>query len=316
MSEAGYSTIEVRFRAVQAVERGWVVGDAADAHGVTRQTLHRWLKRYKAHGEVGLVRKPGSGRPRKLEELEGEALRAIVLRPASAFGYETDLWTVGRLHRVIWEQYQVAISRDTVWRRLREAGLTYQKPEREYYEIDEESRQQWRRYEVPNIRKCVEKYRAILYFQDESNVSLTAFLGKTWAPRGQTPRARVTGKRGGVAAMSAISKPGHLLFRLLEKRIASDEVIEFLAQMLKHHPRRHLVVVMDQARPHTAKKTTAFINSQRRLHVFFLPAYSPDWNPDEKVWNHLKHHELKSHQAKTKNELKQLTRRKLQSMAK
>ncbi len=116
--------------------------------------------------------------------------------------------------------------------------------------------------------------------------------------------------------MSAISKPGHLLFRLLEKRIASGEVIDFLAQMLKHHPRRHLVVVMDQARPHTSKKTKAYIESQRRLHVFYLPSYSPDWNPDEKVWNHLKHHELKSHQAKTKDELKRLTRRKLQSMAK
>jgi transposase len=199
---------------------------------------------------------------------------------------------------------------------LREAGLTYQKPEREYYEIDERARQKWRRYEVPKIRKCVEKYRAILYFQDESNVSLTAFLGKTWAPRGQTPTARVTGKRGGVAAMSAISKPGHLLFRLLEKRIASDEVIEFLSQMLQHHPRRHLVVVMDQARPHTSKKTKEFIERQSRLHVFYLPSYSPDWNPDEKVWNHLKHHELKSHQAKTKEELKRLTLQKLQSMAK
>jgi len=215
MSEAGYSTVEVRIRAVEAVRRGWVVGDAADAFGVTRQTLHRWLSRYAKDREAGLARRPGSGRPRKLEELDEEAIRAIVLRPATTFGYETDLWTVGRLHRVIGEQYHVAVSRDTVWRRLREAGLTYQKPEREYHEIDEEARQKWRRYEVPKIRKCVEKYRAILYFQDESNVSLTAFLGKTWAPCGQTPKARVTGKRGGVAAMSAISKPGHLLFRLL-----------------------------------------------------------------------------------------------------
>jgi transposase len=316
MSEGGYSTVEVRIRAVEAVRRGWAVGEAADAFGVTRQTLHRWLSRYEKGGEAGLARRPGSGRPRKLEELDEEDICAIVLRPATAFGYETDLWTVGRLHRVIGEQYHVAVSRDTVWRRLREAGLTYQKPEREYHEIDEEARQKWRRYEVPKIRKCVEKYRAILYFQDESNVCLTAFLGKTWAPCGQTPKARVTGKRGGVAAMSAISKPGHLLFRLLDKRIASGEVIEFLAQMLKHHPRRHLVVVMDQARPHTSKKTTEFIESQPRLHVFYLPSYSPDWNPDEKVWNHLKHHELKTHQAKTKNELKSLTRRKLQSMAK
>jgi transposase len=316
MSEEGYSIYEVRIRAVKAVRRGWSATEAADAYGVSRATLYRWLTRYEGSGANGLRRQIGSGRPRKLEELGEEELRGIVLRPASKFGYETDLWTVGRLHHVIRQQYHVAVSRDTVWRRLREAGLTYQKPEREYHEIDEEARRKWRRYEVPKIRKCVEKYRAILYFQDESNVSLTAFLAKTWSPRGQTPKARVTGTRGGVAAMSAISKPGHLLFRLLEKRIASDEVIEFLTQMLKHHPRRHLVVVMDQARPHTSKKTKDFIESQPRLHVFYLPSYSPDWNPDEKVWNHLKQYELKSHQAKTKDELKQLTRRKLQSMAK
>ena len=109
---------------------------------------------------------------------------------------------------------------------------------------------------------------------------------------------------------------GHLLFLLHEKRIASAEVIDFLRQMLKHHPRRHLVVVMDQAPPHVSKKTKGYIISQHRLHVFHLPKYSPDWNPDEKVWNHLKHHELKAHQAKTKSELKALTRNKLRRMSK
>jgi len=58
-----------------------------------------------------------------------------------------------------------------------------------------------------------------------------------------------------------------------------------------------------------------FVKSQRRLHVFHLPPYSPDWNPDEKVWNHLKHQELKSHQAKTKQELRQLAETKLSKMA-
>jgi len=115
--------------------------------------------------------------------------------------------------------------------------------------------------------------------------------------------------------MSAISKPGHLLFRLHEKRIASDEVIDFLGQMLAYHPHRHLVVVMDQAPPHVSKKTMGYIEQQRRLHVFHLPKYSPDWNPDEKVWNHLKHQELKAHQAKTKEELKILAMQKLQGMS-
>ncbi|MCA9191267.1 MAG: IS630 family transposase [Planctomycetales bacterium] len=237
--------------------------------------------------------------------------------PASTFGFETDLWTVGRLHSVIVSRFKVSVSNDTVWRRLREAGLTYQKPELEYYEIDEEARNKWLRYEVPKIKRCVAKHRGILYFQDESNVSRTAFLGKTWSPRVQTPKAKVTGKRGGVSAMSAISRPGNLVFRLLDKRIDSTEVISFLVQiqMLRHHPRRHLVVVMDQAKPHTSKKTKEYIDSEPRLHVFYLPAYSPDRNPDKKVWNHLKHHELKSHQAKDKGELKSLARRKLRSMA-
>ena len=280
------------------------------------RTLQRWLARYSGGGREGLQRKEGSGRPRKLEDLTEEELKKLVLQGASHFGFETDLWTVGRLRRVIMEEFSIELSKNTVWRRLRDAGLTYQKPEREYYEIDEVSRKKWLRYEVPKIRRCVKKHRGILYFQDESNVSLTAFLGKTWAPCGETPKVTVTGKRAGIAANSAISRNGRLLFRLLDKRIASKEVIEFLAQMLRHHPRRHLVVVMDHAPPHTSKKTKTWIASQPRLHVFHLPKYSPDWNPDEKVWNHLKHQELTSHQAKTKSELKELTRRKLHSMAK
>ena len=316
MGEGSHLPTAVRERAVKAVRDGIPKRTVAQAFGVARLTLYRWLERFESDGTDGLKRRYGSGRPRKLEELTEEEIKGIILQGASVFGFETDLWTVGRLRRVIHERYQIALSENTVWRRLREAGLTYQKPEREYYEIDEATREAWLAEDVPIIRETVVKHRAILYFQDESNVSLTAFLGKTWAPCGKTPRSRVTGKRGGVAALSALSRRGHLLFRLLEKRIASAEVIDFLRQMLRHHPRRHLVVVMDQAPPHTSKKTRAFIEQQPRLHVFYLQKYSPDWNPDEKVWNHLKHQELKSHQAKTKDELKHLTRRKLRSMAK
>lgn len=315
MVEGCYSTLELRERAVAAVYRGMPRGEVAEAYGVDRTTLYRWLKRYEKQGGAGLRRKPGSGRPRTLADLDSSDFRDFVLEPASAFGFESDLWTVRRIHQVIVQQHKIQVSQDTIWRRLREAGLTYQKPEREYYEIDEQARQEWLRCEVPKIRETVEKHRAILYFQDESNVSLTALLGKTWALRGRTPKAKVTGKRGGIAAMSAISRRGHLLFRLHEKRIASAEVIDFLGQMLKHHSRRHLVVVMDQAPPHVSKKTKSYIDSQTRLHVFYLPKYSPDWNPDEKVWNHLKHQELQAHPAKTKEELKQLAHRKLENMA-
>lgn len=316
MSDGTHLTATVRERAAQAVIDGMSILTVAAAYGVDRKTVSRWVSKFSGSGRAALHRKAGSGRPRKLNELSEDELSTIVLQGAIAFGFETDLWTVSRLRRVIQDEFRIQLSKNTIWRRLRDAGLTYQKPEREYYEIDEAARKKWIRYEVPKIQRAVQKHGAILYFQDESNISLTAFLGKTWAPCGQTPKVNVTGKRAGVAATSAISNRGQLLFRLLDRRIASQEVIEFLDQMLRHHPNRHLVVVMDQAPPHTSNKTKAWIAGQSRLHVFHLPKYSPDWNPDEKVWNHLKHQELAAHQAKSKEELKLLARRKLQSMAK
>lgn len=314
---SGYSTFDVRIRAVRAVmDDGLTVTDVAQAYGTDRSTIHRWLNRFADDGENGLERSPVPGRPRKLAGLDANTLIGIVLAPATKFGYETDFWTTRRLIQVIGSRFGVSLSKQTVMRRLHEAGLSYQKPERQYFELSEEERAEWRRVQVPKIRRAVRKFKALLYFQDEANVSLTALLGKTWGVRGCPPKQCVTGKRGGVSAMSAITSRGQLIFRLHDKRIASDEVIDFLGQMLRHHPKRHLVVAMDQAPPHVSKKTMAYIESQRRLHVFHLPKYSPDWNPDEKVWNHLKHQELKSHQAKTKAELKILTEEKLTSMAK
>lgn len=249
-----------------------------------------------------------------MPELDRSQLRQIVLKPASKFGYETDLWTSTRLLQVIRNKLHLQISRPTIWRRLRDIGLTYQKPERRYFQASETVRQEWMKSELPKIRATVEKYRAVLYFEDEANISLSPILGKTWAPKGKTPIQRVTGKRGGVAALSAISKDGRLIFRLLEKRINSGDIINFLAQILKHHPARHIVVVMDKASCHVSKKTRAFIATQRRLHVFYFPSYSPDWNPDEKVWNHLKHQEMKGHQARTKAEMKKVAHQKLTKM--
>ena len=312
-----YSTFEIRARAVKACEMGMPLGQVAAAYQTDRTTIYRWVKRYDAAGSPEGLRRcssPGSGRPRTLKENESAKLLHVVVKGASEFGYETDLWTCRRAAQVLWQEFKLRVSRQTVWRRLRESGLTYQKPERRYLEASEAERTKWRRYELPKIRRCAKQHKAVLYFEDEANISLTAVLGKTWAPSGQTPTRVVSGKRGGVAAISAVSKKGRLVFRLLEKRINSTDVINFLVQLLKHHTRRHLVVVMDQAPPHTSKKTHAFVESQTRLHVFYLPKYSPDWNPDEKIWNQLKHQELKDHGARTKSELKQLASRKLRKM--
>jgi transposase len=226
-----YSTYDVRVRAVRAVLSGLPVSHVARAYNTDRTTVHRWVKRFLVSGtDSSLRRRPTSGRPRKLVQLSERGLKEIVLAPASDYGFETDLWTVSRLRTVLVEEFGQEISDDTVWRRLREAGLTWQVPERQYFQADPAERTEWLEQMAPEIRRIVEENDAILYCQDEASVALTPFLGKTWAERGRPRKVPVTGSRASIAAMSALSPRGRLVFQLYEKRIASAEVIAFLGQ--------------------------------------------------------------------------------------
>ena len=125
-----YSTLEVRLRAVDAVKKGMPVTQAATAFGIDRTTLRRWLARHDQGGDAGLQRLPVPGRPRILAGVTLDKIKSMVLTPATKSNYETDLWTVGRLHAVFIDRFRVEVSEDTVWRRVRQAGLTWQTAER------------------------------------------------------------------------------------------------------------------------------------------------------------------------------------------
>jgi len=312
-----HSDYDLKVRAVKAVLAGQSIDSVTKSFGLDRSTIHRWLQIYRKTRKLSsLEPKIRSGRPRITSDGQSKQLERDIKKPASKFGFETDFWTCRRIIQHAKKALRINISQPTMWRRLTEAGLSYQKPEKRFFEGDIKLKESWLKQDLPRIKRAVRKHKAILYFEDEASISLAPVLGKTWAPKGQTPIQMVTGNRGSISAMSAISKSGHLIFTLPDERIKSAQVIDFLSQMLKHHSRRHLVVVMDQARPHVSKVTKEFIAKQKRLHVFYLPPYSPEFNPDEKVWNHLKNEELKGHQAKNRKELKKVARKKLRQMAK
>lgn len=311
-----HSNHDLRLRAIDAVLDGQSIEAVSKSFGYDRSTIHRWLQSCGRNRDSDTLKpKPRSGRPRQWSRKEQRRLVRDLMKPASKFGFETDFWTCRRIIQHVQRKFRSKISQPSMWRYLRESDLTFQKPEKRYREADPAAQQEWLRTTLPEIKRVTRKFKAVLYFEDEASVQLAPVIGKTWAPRGQTPIQKVTGNRGSVAAISAISSDGRLLFNLHRGRFKSAEIIHFLDQMLKHHKRRHIVVVMDCAKPHVSKATKAFIESQKRLHVFYLPSRSPEFNPDEKVWNHLKHQELKSHQASNLDELERLARKKLRKMS-
>jgi len=309
-----YSTQQLRQKALLAIEKGRTAIDVADALGVHRSSIYRWVTW--SQKDETLARRKGSGRPGAFSDENAARLLKLIMKPATSFGFETDFWTSARLIKVAKQQLRITVSRSTMCKMLRDSEFSYKKPERRYYQASEDLRQEWIRVTVPKIKRLARKKRAILYFEDEATIRLTGVLARTWGPKGQRIVKRVTGLRGTIPVISALNPNGKLIFKLLRKKISSKEVIQFLSQMLKQHPRRHLIVVMDRARPHTSQETTNFIRMNPRLHVFYLPPYSPDLNPDEQVWNYLKNEELKSHKANSTEELRKLSQQKLRRLAK
>ena len=70
--------------------------------------------------------------------------------------------------------------------------------------------------------------------------------------------------------------------------VNADIFIEFLKRLISG-AERMIFLIVDRGPAHRAKKTKAFVESLGdKLRLFFLPPYSPDRNPDELVWKHLK----------------------------
>jgi len=293
------------------------VTSSARVLGVGRASIHRWINRFEKKGAVPRFHSESVGRPTAIDLSAGRKLLKMIRQPASRFGYESDFWTRRRIMQTAKSEFGLKLSKSGLLRFFVKFEQSYKKPETRYYESNTKEQKLWQKNEVPKIKAVVMKYKAILYFEDEANISLSPVVGKTWGPIGEKIIRKITGARGSVSAISAISSSGDLIFNVHSsgKRYNSDSIIRFLSQMLKHHHRRHLVVVMDQAPCHKSKKVKEFVRTQKRLHVFYLPPRSPEFNPDEKVWRHLKNEELRDHQATNVDDLKSLTKKKLASMS-
>jgi transposase len=75
---------------------------------------------------------------------------------------------------------------------------------------------------------------------------------------------------------------------ITKDRVGAKVFIDFLIRLI-HNAKKPIFMVVDGHPAHRAKKVSQFVDSVKdRLRLFFLPPYSPELNPDEWVWNHLK----------------------------
>jgi hypothetical protein len=122
---------------------------------------------------------------------------------------------------------------------------------------------------------------ADIFFVDEASVRSDAHRSLTWGKRDETPVGKNSGGRFGLSVISAVSPRGDMRFSFIADRMNSKKFIEFLKK-LHRDAGKPILVITDHARYHHSHEAQPFVGQQEgRILLAFLPAYSPELNPDE-----------------------------------
>jgi transposase len=111
-----------RIAAMARLRRGESTSTVARSLGVSIQSVQRWARAYRLHGNDALRRLPKSGPYPKLAREKLARLPGLLARGPLAHGFETPVWTSERIALVVWRCFRVRYSCDHVKRLLPSLG--------------------------------------------------------------------------------------------------------------------------------------------------------------------------------------------------
>lgn len=280
----------IRRLAVQRVKEGERPGAVIASYGLCRTTIYKWLRAERRGGGAALQSRKSSGPPCRLSAAQRRQVRRWICgKDPRQFGFDFGLWTRRIVSALIEEKFQRKLGLTAVGRLLAQLGITPQKPLRRAYERDPHAIEHWTAVEYPRLRKRARQCGGDIFFLDEAGIRSDAPLQRTWGAKGETPVVATSGQRQSVNAISAVNGRGAFWYNVYSGRFNVDRFIEFLRDFLRTR-RRPVFLVVDRHPSHRARVVQQYVQSLRgRLELHFLPGYAPDLNPDEFVWNHLRH---------------------------
>lgn len=284
---------ELRKRAVASVQDGQSPEVVAKALQVSRQALYGWLARYRDGGWGNLNAKKRGGRRPKLDARAMKWIYdTVTMKNPLQMKFTFALWTARMVGKALFDQFGIKLSKASVCRLLAQLGLSPQRPVWRAYQQQPEAVKRWLDEEYPRIKELARQLKAVIFFGDEAGVRSDRHAGTTWAPKGKTPVVSSTGSRFGLNIISAVAAQGEFRFMTVKGKVGAPQFIEFIKRLL-HGVSRMVFLIVDNHPAHRAKSVKAFAETVKdRFRLFHLPSYSPELNPDERVWNDLKNNAI------------------------
>lgn len=300
---------ERRRQVIRAHKRGRTRTQIAAEVGLSHTAVTKVIARYENEGAAGLApRKRGrrSGEDRALTAEQEDAVRCIICdkRPEQ-LKMEFALWSRAAVMQLIERECGVKLHVRSVGKYLARWGFTPQKPIKKAYEQRPEAVQAWLDEQYPEIEKRAKTEGAEIHWGDETALVNTDVRGRSYAPAGKTPVAyAVGGTRQKLSMIATVTNQGKTRWMIIDEVFNSDKLIEFLEALIKDAGRK-VFLILDNLRVHHSKPVKAWVEERKdKIELFYLPSYSPELNPEERLNADLKHAIGSKVPARTKAKLK------------
>lgn len=299
---------ERRRIAVKMREQGATLAQIKSAIGMSHPTIIRAWKAYKAGGKKALcngLRGCKKGEQRNLTAAQEASIKfKIIDKVPEQLKLDFALWTRDAVRQLIKQETGIEMPIRTVGEYLKRWGFTPQKPVKFAYERKPEMVKKWLEETYPGIREQAKTERADIYWGDETGLRSGDVRGRGFAPRGETPVVHATAKYENLSMISAITNKGKIQWMIVDGAVNIERFIDFLKRLIKYS-RRKIFLIVDNLKVHHAIDVTNWLKENKdRIELFFLPAYSPDLNPDEHLNADLKHGVGSRTPGRTKGQLK------------
>ena len=298
---------ELRERGVKMREQGMgykEIGQILDVHHTTVST---WYAKYKRDGKDGIKiktrgRKEGDKKTLNPSQ-EAQIIKRLIDTTPKQLKFKYVLWTREAVRKLIKYEFGEDMPISTVGKYLQRWEFTSQVPIKRAYERNDKAVQTWLKDTYPAIEKQSKEENAEIQWADETAcVSLPSII-KGYAPKGKTPVMEHTAKRFKINMISSITNRGKLRFMVYEQNMDANLFITFLERLIASSDKK-IYLILDNLRIHHAKLVKAWVEEhQKDIALFYLPAYSPDLNPDEYLNNDFKRNVNAKHIPINKKEL-------------
>ena len=289
--------------------------------GVGRNVICEWIKKWKLGGLKALKpacsgRPVGTGRTLNASQ-ERELQKCLIEKNPEQYKMDFALWTRSAVQGLIKELYAIDMPIRTVGHYLKQWGFTPQKPVKRAYERNDKKVKEWMDKTYPEISRQAQGEGAEIHWGDETGVKAKDQVGRGFAPKGQTPVRRHSGKKDQkINMISSITNQGKVRFMFYEGSMNAKMFIRFLRRLVKDASKKvHLI--LDNLPTHHSKVVKEWAEKRKdKIELHYLPSYSPDLNPDEYLNCDLKAELAKSGSRKNRTQFQGQVKSKMRSLSK